>query len=80
LLDDQALLARDAWLALVADRSVVELEVRLTEAMRASRGGRNLIEIGMASDIELAARVDRHAIVPAYDAKRGLIELGATRA
>jgi 2-phosphosulfolactate phosphatase len=80
LLNDQALLARDAWLEIAADRSATELAIRLTTAMQESRGGRNLIEIGMAADIELAARIDRHASVPTYDALRGLIEAGARRA
>ncbi len=80
LLNDQALLARDAWLEVAADRSAVDLAARLTEVMRESRGGRNLIEIGMAADIELAARIDRQAITPAYDAKRGLITSGEERA
>jgi len=80
LLNDQALLARDAWLEIAADHSAPELTARLTAAMQESRGGRNLIEIGMAADIELAARIDRHASVPTYDALRGLIEAGARHA
>lgn len=77
LLNDQALLARDAWLEIAADRSGEELAAQLTKAMRESRGGRNLIEIGMATDIELAARIDRYSTVPVYDANRGQIVQGA---
>lgn len=80
MLNDQAQIARDAWLAVAAVHSGSALQPRLIEAMRVSRGGRNLIEIGMAMDIELAARIDRHGIVPVYDPRRGLIEAGSQRA
>jgi 2-phosphosulfolactate phosphatase len=66
-LNDEAEIAHDAWRSVAAGSSSAELQERLAAAMRASRGGRNLIEIGMAGDIELAARVDRHAVVPVYD-------------
>jgi 2-phosphosulfolactate phosphatase len=79
-LNDQALIAQNAWACVAAGRSGAELEVRLVEAMRASRGGQNLIEIGMAADIELAARIDRHAIVPTYDAHSGEIAIGGKHA
>jgi phosphosulfolactate phosphohydrolase-like enzyme len=42
--------------------------------MRASRGGENLIALGMSGDIELAAQVDRFAIVPRFDPASGRIE------
>jgi 2-phosphosulfolactate phosphatase len=66
-LNDEAEIARDAWRHVAGDNAGGDLQKRLAAAMRASRGGRNLIEIGMAGDIELAARVDRHSIVPVYD-------------
>ncbi len=65
-LNDQAEIARDAWLSVTGLASGSELEMRLITALCASRGGRNLIEIGMAGDIELAAMVDRYAVVPRY--------------
>lgn len=37
-------------------------------AMRSARGGRNLVRIGLESDIALAAEMDRFPIVPKYDA------------
>ena len=63
--DDQALIARDAWLQ-TAGAEGPQLKARLVAALRASRGGRNLIEIGMEGDIELAADVDRYAISPRF--------------
>lgn len=56
--NDQANIARDAWLA--CQQSGVPLEVCLL----ASRGGRNLCHIGHASDIRLATQIDRHTVVP----------------
>ena len=49
------------------------LFARLVEAMLASRGGENLIALNMAADIELAAQIDRFAIVPRFDPSRGRI-------
>jgi 2-phosphosulfolactate phosphatase len=73
--NDAAVVARDAWLQVAGGRDGDELRARLVAAMRASRGGRNLIEIGMAGDIDLAAEIDRYAIVPRYFADRGEITL-----
>ena len=47
----------------------------MIEALRASLGGRNLIEIGMADDIKLAAEIDRFDIVPRFDPRTGRITL-----
>ena len=59
-LNDQAEIAADAWqtaVRLLTDRP-------LGMMLRASRGGRNLIEIGQENDIELAAQIDKFDIVP----------------
>lgn len=72
-LDLQAGIARDAWLALSGSAGGGELKERLLTALRESRGGRNLIRIGMQSDIELAADVDRFAIVPRFDPTTGAV-------
>lgn len=74
-LDDQAEIARDAWRSVSADSDGVQLQSRLADAMRASRGGRNLIEIGMAGDIELAAQIDRYGIVPSYSSQAERIQV-----
>ena len=73
-LDDQAAIARDAWLAVSNSAAGGELIARLSAALGESRGGKNLIKIGMAGDIELAADVDRFAIVPRFDATTKRIE------
>jgi 2-phosphosulfolactate phosphatase len=80
-LDDEAVVARDAWLTLVARGAGSDLRLALIEAMRASRGGRNLIEIGMERDIELAAEIDRFAIVPRFNPRTNQIvaDASATR-
>lgn len=62
-LNDQALLAADAWstaVRLMTDRP-------LGMMLRDSRGGRNLIDIGQEHDIDLAAQIDRFDIVPELD-------------
>ncbi len=73
-LNGEAWAARDAWLAVVTGATDGELTARLIEAMRASRGGENLIAIGMSGDIELAAQIDRFTIVPRFDPVSGRIE------
>jgi hypothetical protein len=50
-----------------------ERTARLLAAMRTSLGGRNLVEIGMAADIALAAEIDRVVVVPRFDASTGRI-------
>ena len=63
-LNDQAELAADAWRLLVKNlTSSFDLGV----AMRQSRGGRNLIEIGQENDIAIAAQIDKFDIAPALD-------------
>jgi len=64
-LNDQALLAADAWqtaVRLMTDRP-------LGIMLRDSRGGRNLIDTGQENDIDLAAQIDRFDIVPELDLK-----------
>jgi 2-phosphosulfolactate phosphatase len=64
-LNDQALLAADAWqtaVRLLTDRP-------LGIMLRDSRGGRNLIDTGQENDIDLAAQIDRFDIVPELDLK-----------
>lgn len=62
-LNDQALLAADAWqtaVRLMTDRP-------LGMMLRDSRGGRNLIETGQENDIDLAAQLDKFDLVPELD-------------
>lgn len=71
--NDQALLARDAWRSTVAGIS----SGPLAEELRETRGGRNLIEIGYERDIEIAAAIDRFNIVPELDVSDWAIRLAA---
>ncbi len=74
-LDPQAEIARDAWLALSGSGSGGELKDRLVAALRESRGGRNLIRIGMQSDIELAAAIDSLSVLARFDPTTGAVVL-----
>lgn len=62
--NDQAEIAADAWRTAVGTLSGRD---PLAIALRESRGGRNLIEIGQEDDIDLAAQIDRFDIVPELD-------------
>jgi 2-phosphosulfolactate phosphatase len=62
------------WREVVGDAVGERRTSRVVGSMRVSRGGRNLIEIGMQADIETAARIDRLAIVPQFDPATGRIE------
>lgn len=64
LRNDQAEIAADAWRSVVGTLSGRD---PLAAALRESRGGRNLIEIGHENDIDLAAQIDRLDIVPELD-------------
>jgi 2-phosphosulfolactate phosphatase len=64
LCNDQAEIAADAWRAAVGALTGKD---PLAAALRESRGGRNLIEIGHENDIDLAAQIDRFDIVPELD-------------
>lgn len=62
--NDQAEIAADAWRSAVGALSGKD---PLSAALRESRGGRNLIEIGHENDIDIAAQIDRFDIVPELD-------------
>ena len=63
-LNDQAEIAADAWRACRQDLGGHD---PLARALRHSRGGRNLIEIGMENDIAIAAQIDKFDVVPVLD-------------
>ncbi|MGZ9126006.1 MAG: 2-phosphosulfolactate phosphatase [Candidatus Binatia bacterium] len=63
-INDQAEIAADAWRSAIGDLTG---QSPLSNAMRRSRGGRNLIEIGQENDIDIAAQIDRFDIVPELD-------------
>lgn len=62
--DDSARLAMLAWRASKGD---------LEEAMKASRGGRNLVAQGLGADVSTCAMVDWLSVVPEYDRATGEI-------
>jgi len=64
VVNDQAEIACDAWRAAVGKMTGKSL---LTNQMRRSLGGRNLIEIGQENDIELAAQIDRYELIAELD-------------
>lgn len=59
--NDQAWIAADAWRE--AERGLKGARP-LAETLRRSRGGANLIELGMERDISIAAEVDRFDLAP----------------
>lgn len=66
LTNDQADIACDAWRAATLDFAGPK---PLAEYLRASSGGRNLIEIGHERDIDIAAQIDRCDLVAELDMK-----------
>ena len=62
-LNDQALIAAAAWRATLRDVSPKSL----SEQLRSSIGGRNLLGMGHGSDIDLAAQMDKFDFVPELD-------------
>jgi len=66
--DDMALIAKELWDAESSSSG------RLQRALRQSRGGRNLVELGFDADIDLAAQVDSIPLVAEYFAKEGRVQ------
>lgn len=69
LLNDQTLLARDAW------RSFATSGRSLASALRECQGGRNLIAEGFDADIDTAAAIDACGVLPRLDQATGRITL-----
>lgn len=61
--NDQADIAVGAWRTAV--RTLTDRPLGLT--LRESKGGRNLIDIGQESDVDLAAQIDKFDLVPELD-------------
>lgn len=66
-INDQALIARECWRALANGRPREGMAGDLAVTLRATQGGRNLKQIGLDHDIDLAARLDRFSLVPQLD-------------
>lgn len=71
-LNDQAIIARDAWRSAGCDLTSGK---RLAATLRDTQGGRNLLAIGQDRDIELAAQIDRFDILPELDRDTGAIRV-----
>lgn len=69
-LNDQAQLARDAWLRHCRH---VTGATWLSDLLRASQGGRNLLDIGQDRDVDRAAELDRLEVVPRWDPETNVI-------
>ena len=63
-LNDQAEIAADAWRTVQRDMASLK---PLADYLRASQGGRNLLEIGQARDIEIAAEIDKVDFIAELD-------------
>lgn len=72
-LNDQAAIALDAWRAAKAEWQTPRM---LLDRLRASLGGRNVIEIGQERDIEIAAEIDKLDVVGVFDPEMGVIRAG----
>ncbi len=63
--NDQAQIATDAWQEAKSGLTATSLAQRL----KRSRGGRNVLRIGLEADIEIAATLDKFDVVPQLDPK-----------
>lgn len=73
-LNDSAVMAWSLWRKTVADiaqgnaeNPTQVLSERLTQAMRNTQGGRNLVSLGYNSDISLCSQLDQFGIIPELD-------------
>ncbi len=63
-------------LAIAAFNAAGPAPAALAAALRQGRGGRNLVAIGLAPDIDDCAAIDTSPIVPVFDAHDGVIRTG----
>jgi 2-phosphosulfolactate phosphatase len=71
--NDQGAIALDAWRSAKAEWQTPRM---LLDRLRASLGGRNVIEIGQERDIEIAAEIDKFDCVGILDPKQAVIRAG----
>lgn len=64
-LNDQAQIAADAW----QEAKAALTATSLSERLRASRGGRNVLRLGQENDIDIAATLDKFDLAPRLDPK-----------
>jgi phosphosulfolactate phosphohydrolase-like enzyme len=75
VVNDQARLALEAWRDVASAGTTPSI---ISRALRDTEGGRNLQRIGHASDLELAAHIDRFDIVPELDRSDWSIRVAST--
>jgi 2-phosphosulfolactate phosphatase len=63
-LNDQARLALDAWHHIGGESTDTNV---LSAELQETRGGKNLVELGLAADIDGASQIDRFDLVPVLD-------------
>jgi 2-phosphosulfolactate phosphatase len=70
-LNDEARIACDAWRESMQGPDVQDLGASeiLARTLRETRGGRNLIALGLERDIDAAAQIDKIRLVPELDTK-----------
>lgn len=59
--------------AIHAYRGALASPSGLVEAMRQSRGGRNLARLGLGDDVDFCSRLDTMGVVPRFDARTGAL-------
>jgi 2-phosphosulfolactate phosphatase len=64
MLDASALVAREAFRSVLATAADADATLAIAAAFALSRGGRNLIELGMHADLPAAAAIDSLPVVP----------------
>ena len=69
-LNDEASMAIETWRAVASDLDAVPLAALL----RSSAGGLNLLRTNQASDIDIAAEIDKFGLVPRLDVERWSIQ------
>lgn len=69
--EDSALLCLHAWLGAASGGSA-----GILAAMRSSRGGRNLMRLGMDADVAYCSTPDSLGVVPVFSAASGLVTHG----
>lgn len=65
-----AFAAREMWRTAIRQR---DLGVSLCETLCHTQGGKNLVKLNLAPDIEFASTIDRFSILPIFDPRTGLI-------
>ena len=76
-LDASAMVAREAFRGVLATAADADTTLAIAAAFALSRGGRNLIELGMHADLPAAAAIDSLPVVPRLTRGRGAEDAAA---